>query len=701
MSSEKKISDLDTVPSLDNTALYEIEQGGVSFKVALSAMNPLLVGIDSINTDTTSAQLLTGQTNKILIADDLAGNHTFTIGTDIALVSNNLGVFAATTSLQLLGVMSDEVGTGLLVFNDTPIIITPTIASFVNATHSHLNAAGGGLITAASISDFDTQVRTSRLEQMATPTSSVSFGNQLITLLLDPVSAQDAATKNYVDAIAINGVKWKESGRVASTANINLGVGGLLTIDGVLLVAGDRVLAKDQTLGQENGIYDAAIGAWNRSSDADTSAEILQMAIFVEEGTVSTDQGFVLTTNAPIVLDTTVLVYTQFTGLGQITAGINLTKTGNTLDFDPTGGVDMLGNNLINVGFFESNATNIPTAGVIRLGNAEEIRWRNSANSNDFRLNFSSADLARYVFDNIIEYTWSITEADFLGNNLVNMGILQFVDANQTIQNNAGNLFYDVATGQVHLWRINNVTEMQLSATALAMQGNAVLQVAFLTSYATNPASAGTIRLGNTELIEWRNAANTDNISLGVDSSDDFVFTINGVSTFALGATTLVSSSAGGNFIYTLNATSAVVDNTILYKILAQALDGGSILKSSSSIIMTMESDVAGSEDGSIRFEMVVSGSHDVRFFALNDGSSGTIDMFRDITLADNVDFIINTTTGTKIGTGATQKIGFWNATPIVQPAHIIDADGTLADITTKFNTLLADLAAQGLQAAS
>lgn len=57
----------------------------------------------------------------------------------------------------------------------------------------------------------------------------------------------------------------------------------------------------------------------------------------------------------------------------------------------------------------------------------------------------------------------------------LNTQILQFVDANQTIQNNAGNLFYDIATGQVHLWRINNVTEMQLSATALDLKSNALL----------------------------------------------------------------------------------------------------------------------------------------------------------------------------------------------------------------------------------
>ena len=70
-------------------------------------------------------------------------------------------------------------------------------------------------------------------------------------------------------------------------------------------------------------------------------------------------------------------------------------------------------------------------------------------------------------------------------------------------------------------------------------------------------------------------------------------------------------------------------------------------------------------------------------------------------TYGDAVNMTFNATTGTKIGTATTQKLAFYNATPVVQPTGIIDADGTLADITTKFNALLAKLEALGLQAVS
>lgn len=72
-----------------------------------------------------------------------------------------------------------------------------------------------------------------------------------------------------------------------------------------------------------------------------------------------------------------------------------------------------------------------------------------------------------------------------------------------------------------------------------------------------------------------------------------------------------------------------------------------------------------------------------------------------DLEFDDGTDIVFDTTTGTKIGTATNQKLGFFNATPVVQQAHIIDADGTLADITTKFNTLLAELEALGLIAAA
>jgi phage-related tail fiber protein len=185
-------------------------------------------------------------------------------------------------------------------------------------------------LTAAKISDFDTQVRTNRLDQLAAPTASVSLNSQKITNLATPTADSDAATKAYVDATR-QGLDVKDSVRVATTANITLS--GTQTIDGISVIAGDRVLVKNQTTASTNGIYVVAAGAWTRSTDADVSAEVTAgMFTFVEEGTANADSGWILTTDNPITLGTTNLTFAQFSGAGQIEAGAGLTKTGNTLD---------------------------------------------------------------------------------------------------------------------------------------------------------------------------------------------------------------------------------------------------------------------------------------------------------------------------------------------------------------------------------
>lgn len=127
-----------------------------------------------------------------------------------------------------------------------------------------------------------------------------------------PLVDADLVNRGYVLDVLAGLRDPKDAVRVASTANIDLTTGGLLTIDGILLSAGDRVLVKNQTLGEENGIYVAAAGAWLRSTDADSDAEVTNgMSCLVTEGLMNARKLYVLNTPDPIVLNTTVLDFAQ------------------------------------------------------------------------------------------------------------------------------------------------------------------------------------------------------------------------------------------------------------------------------------------------------------------------------------------------------------------------------------------------------
>jgi hypothetical protein len=224
-------------------------------------------------------------------------------------------------------VTSTMIADGTIV--DADINASASIALSKLATNPLARANHTGTQTSSTISDLATTVQGYRLDQFAVPTADLNLNSRKITSLADPVNAQDAATKAYVDATR-QGLDVKDSVKAATTANITLS--GTQTIDTVSLIAGDRVLVKNQSTGSENGIWVVASGAWSRSVDADNGTKLNSGAfVFVEQGSQQ-DSGWVLTTDGTITVGTTSLAWAQFSGAGQITAGAGLTKTGNTID---------------------------------------------------------------------------------------------------------------------------------------------------------------------------------------------------------------------------------------------------------------------------------------------------------------------------------------------------------------------------------
>ena len=215
--------------------------------------------------------------------------------------------------------------------NTNAITVTPSANGTVTISLSVATADHAGLLTGAFFTDLTNATSSATLNTLAKRNADGQIS------VATPTAEGHAANKAYVDA-ARSGLDVKASVRVASVAPVAIadGLEAGDVIDGVTLVAGDRVLLKNQTTETENGIYVAVAsgaGAASRATDADTSAEVTTgMFTFVSEGTTNADSGWVLTTNDTITLGTTNLTFVQFSGAGQITAGFGLTKNGNTID---------------------------------------------------------------------------------------------------------------------------------------------------------------------------------------------------------------------------------------------------------------------------------------------------------------------------------------------------------------------------------
>lgn len=160
---------------------------------------------------------------------------------------------------------------------------------------------------------------------IATTTGTISTG---------PVNAADIANKQYVDQIAA-GLSIKAPVLAATTANISLS--GAQTIDGVSVVAGNRVLVKNQTNQADNGIYVAASGAWSRSADMSTWSQVPGAFCFIEQGSLQGDTGYVCTSDEGGTIGVTPITWVQFTGLTTYSAGTGLTLVGNTFNIANTG----------------------------------------------------------------------------------------------------------------------------------------------------------------------------------------------------------------------------------------------------------------------------------------------------------------------------------------------------------------------------
>lgn len=287
----------------------------------------------------------------------VAGVKTFT-STIVGSIDGNAGTATKLAAARNLTLSGDGSATFNSFDGSASVSATLTLAT-VNSnvgSFTKFTVNAKGLITAASQAS---------LSDLSAPTGDFSFAGYKLTNLADPVNIQDAATKNYVDSVA-QGLDVKASVKCATTGNITLS--GTQTIDGVSVVAGDRVLVKNQTSSAQNGLYVVAASTWSRAADADSWAELVSAFTFVEEGTTNGNTGWTCTADAGGTLGTTAVAFVQFSGAGTYLAGNGLSLTGSTFAVVADGSSLSVSSSGVRISASWTGQNTITTVGTISTG---------------------------------------------------------------------------------------------------------------------------------------------------------------------------------------------------------------------------------------------------------------------------------------------------------------------------------------------
>lgn len=290
------------------------------------AGNPAIV----LANDLGAVEALAGTGYAIRTGTDTWTNRSITGQSGRIVVTNGDGV-ASNTDVDLATVTDSGAGTFKKISTDvygrvtgTQAVVASDITALVDS--AYVNVGGD------------------------TMSGSLTFSSGTVTGLPAPTGDTDAANKAYVDALTA-GLSWKQSVSAASTGNVTLS--GEQTVDGVALVAGDRVLVKDQTSPAENGIYVVAAGSWTRALDMNAPAEFDGSAVFVKEGTVNASSGWTETATVSTV-GTSAVAFSQFSGSAIYTWGVGLSSSGNTISVNLGSGIFEQGTDAVGIELHDS-----------------------------------------------------------------------------------------------------------------------------------------------------------------------------------------------------------------------------------------------------------------------------------------------------------------------------------------------------------
>lgn len=385
-----------------------------------------------------------------------------------------------------------------------------------------------------------------------------------------------------IKAQQISDIDYKQAVRVITVANVVLSGGAPSTVDGVNLVAGDRILVAGQSTGSQNGLYDVSVlgtganGTWVRTADGDVTGEIQAgMIVMVTEGTAYRDTQWKLTTNNPIIIGTTSLAFEQNSayafgnisangtavlanavgGTVTLTAGDNIAITGNNTTKTVTIGVTGLSLNSISNGSSNVNVVSSGgdvTIGVGGAGNVGVFSPTGLAITGDLSVSGNATLSGNILGDRIVNGTTSIDIQTASGNANISVGGTSNVTVFSTLgQDVTGRLS---ATGTVTGGNI--LTAGQVSATG-NVTGNYIIGNGSQLTSMTGANVTGTV--ANATYALSANTASSANVVL--DAAQPNITSVG-----TLTSLTVTGNVVGGNITTAgqISATGNITGGNII-----------------------------------------------------------------------------------------------------------------------------------------
>jgi hypothetical protein len=560
----------------------------------------------------------------------ISGNASITGGT-LAFANANI-IQTNPLDLAITGAYQISVKPGGGIYqwtfnNDGSLSGPPSSAGYITVTG---NVTGGNIIASAAVSAVSVSASgniaagninsnnlvgtnvtiTSSGTLNLAPSGNITVNSKNITNLADPVQDQDAATKYYVDSVA-QGLDPKASVVLATTttlpaytySNGTAGVGatitgtsaGLLTIDGTSPAGGTgvRVLVKNETGANQpyNGIYTVTTNSagspyvLTRAADFNQSAEMPGAFTFVEEGSTNADSGWVCTTNAPVVVGTTNIVFVQFSSAGSYTAntaaGLSLigsvfnAKVDNTTTaFDSNGNITVkTGATFTTPNIGAATGTSLSVIGNVTGGNLNAAGLSLSSNvvSNlDVTGNIAGGNLKT---PGLISATGNVSGNYFIGNGALLTGISSSGGTGNTITLGTptdGSLSGNTVAYQG--WTANTyVTDGldDLNQVSLNIAGNTFVGNTYVTANVYSGPSPLSVSLtgryiGNPNSYLWQFGDGTANVATA-NATHTFSNTLGGTYTVTYTAYNTNGTNAGNAAAGAKGSTSTATATITLY----------------------------------------------------------------------------------------------------------------------------------------